>query len=222
MEINNQPFWKDVPDTPQGILANAVGWVGGILHIFFNLIFLVVITFLLSRWPIAMWVWLAFIALIFAALFEKAFKGRKASLPGDEIQKLAKERLGASHIGSAIHAAGHPLLGRDQPVVLALIGDGLSIHNYDSPAPLDVIPLKNIQSVQLVSYDDERVPHVDVIDSAAQAIQLTFLWREQPCTLLFRSMRKTRPIDWYQALQQARLQSGLIKKSDIKQTDNVI
>ena len=107
--------------------------------------------------------------------------------------------------------AGHPLLQRDQPIVLALVGDQLNLHSYESPVPLDTIPLQNIQAVQTVSYDDDRVPHVDVIDSAAQAIQLTFIWREQTCTCLFRRMKKMRPIDWYQALQQARLQAGLVK-----------
>ena len=129
----------------------------------------------------------------------------------DDIQQLALERLGASHIGSALHVAGHPLLQRDQPVVLALVGGQLSLHSYESPIPLDAIPLRNIQSVQTVSYDDERVPIMDVIDSAAQAIQLTFLWHDQTCTCLFRRMKKMRPIDWYQTLQQARLQAGVAK-----------
>ena len=77
--------------------------------------------------------------------------------------------------------------------------------------PLNTISLKDIQTVQTVSYDDERVPIMNVIDSAAQAIQLTFLWREQTCTCLFRRMKGMRPIDWYQAIQQARLQAGLVK-----------
>jgi hypothetical protein len=211
MDTNNQPFWKDVPDVPQGKLAKSVTLVAGILHIGLNLIVYCGFTLLLSRWPIAMWAWIGFIVLIFAAFFEKALRTRKASLPGDEIQKLAQERLGALHIGSALHVAGHPLLTRDQPVVLALVSDGLSLYSYDSPIPLDVIPLKDIQSVQTVSYDDDRVPHADVVDSAAQAIQLTFQWRDQTCTCLFRRMKKMRPIDWYQALQQARLQAGLVK-----------
>ena len=213
MDINNQPFWKDMPDVPQGTLAKSVTWVAGILRIGLNLIIYCGVALLLSRWPIVMWIWIAFIVLIFGALFGRVLQARKMrpSLPGDEIQKLAQERLGASHIGSALHVAGHPLLGRDQPIVLALVGDQLNLHSYESPAPLDVIPLRNIQSVQTVSYDDERVPHADVVDSAAQAIQLTFQWRDQPCTCLFRRMKKMRPIDWYQALQQTRLQAGLAK-----------
>jgi hypothetical protein len=211
MDINNQPFWKDIPYEPQGVLAKTVGWFGGILHISINLFFIAGFTLLLSRWPIVMWIWIAFLALIFAALFEKALKNRKIYLPGGEIQKIAQERLGASHIGSAIHVAGHPLLRRDQPVVIALVGDEIGLYSYDNPAPLDVIPLKNIQSVQTVSYDEDRVPHIDVVDSAAQAIQLTFQWREQTCICLFRSMKMMRPIDWYQVLQQARLQAGLVR-----------
>jgi hypothetical protein len=56
-----------------------------------------------------------------------------------------------------------------------------------------------------VVYDDERVAHIDVIDSAAQALQLEFLWRGEKCACLFRRMINPRPIDWYDAIQKARL-----------------
>jgi hypothetical protein len=211
MTTIDQPFWKDIPDAPQGNLSKPVTWMVGISAISLNLMFLCGFALLLSPWPIAMWSLIAFYVLIFVWFFYALIKRKNASRPGDEIQKLARERLGASHIGSALHVAGHPLLGRDQPIVLALVGDQLNLHSYESPVPLDTIPLRNIQVVQTVSYDDDRVPHVDAIDSTAQAIQLTFLWREQTCICLFRHMKKMRPIDWYQALQQARLQAGLVK-----------
>ncbi len=207
----DQPFWKDAPDASLGSLPRPLNWIIGYFSIATQLLFLLTIAALLSFQPILMWVWIALYgAFIFRGVILH-FRNRNSIQTTDEIQQLARQRLSASHIGSALHVAGHPLLQRDQPIVLALVGDQLSIHSYESPTPLDAIPLRNIQTVQTVSYDDERVPIMDVIDSAAQAIQITFLWRGQPCACLFRRMKGMRPIDWYQALQQARLQAGLVK-----------
>jgi hypothetical protein len=212
MDTNNQPFWKD--GTSVAVLFPSRCQSSPVFSYFsiaIRAIALIIILVVAYKSPIA--VGIALIALglplVFRIYILYWLKNTKQT--GDEIQQLAQQRLGASHIGSALHVAGHPLLQRDQPVVLALAGDQLSIHSYESPVPLDAIPLRNIQTVQTVSYDDERVPYVDVIDSAAQAIQLTFLWRDQTCTCLFRSMKKMRPIDWYQALQQARSQTAPIK-----------
>ena len=120
------------------------------------------------------------------------------------IQERARQITGASTIGSAVHVAGHPLLERDQPMVLALIDDHLSIYKYDSGDPLDTISLADISSIHTVVYDDERVPHIEVIDSAAQALQFSITKQGQPVTFLFRSMLKVRPIDWYHAIEKAR------------------
>jgi hypothetical protein len=122
-----------------------------------------------------------------------------------EIQQRAAERTGASAIGSAIHVAGHPLLKRDQPVVLALAKGQLNIYDYNDPTPIDVLPLADLKSLHTVVYDDERVPHIDVIDSTAQALQIAFLREDQVYTCLFRRMLKMHPIDWYHQIQQARL-----------------
>jgi len=211
MNINEQPFWKDAPEASLGSLPRPLNWAIGYFSIATQLVILLTIAALLSFQPILMWVWIAFYGVMTFRGVVLHFKNKSFIQTADEIQRIARQRLNASHIGSALHMAGHPLLQRDQPIVLALVGDQLNLHSYESPVPLDTIPLQNIQAVQTVSYDDDRVPHVDVIDSAAQAIQLTFIWREQTCTCLFRRMKKMRPIDWYQALQQARLQAGLVK-----------
>jgi hypothetical protein len=155
--------------------------------------------------------WLVLMISVYA-LSVYQMRHRKSAVNNiDETQKHAKEIVGALQIGSAIHVAGHPLLQREQPIVLALVNDSLTIYAYENSTPLDSISLKNIQGVYTVAYDDDRVPHIDAIDSVAQSLQITFLWREQPCTCLFRRMRKTKPIDWYHAIQQVRLQSGFAK-----------
>ena len=68
-----------------------------------------------------------------------------------------------------IHLAGHPFLSRDQPVVLALANGSLSIYDYASAIPLDTLSPADLLAVPTVVYDDDRVPHLEAIDSAAQA-----------------------------------------------------
>ncbi len=51
---------------------------------------------------------------------------------------------------------------------------------------------------------DERIPHTDVINSTAQALQFTYKVNDREYTCLFRRMRKVHPIDWYHELQKAR------------------
>ena len=121
-----------------------------------------------------------------------------------EIQENALNHTRADHLGSAIHVAGHPLLERDQEVVLALGDRQLSIYDYDVSSPIVVFGIEELDKVQTVSYDDDRVPHVDVIDSAAQALLLTFEFGGDTYTALFRRMLQVKPIDWYHAIQQAR------------------
>lgn len=123
------------------------------------------------------------------------------------IQRRAMDLLGAELVGSAIHTAGHPSLLVDQPVVLALRDGELSIYNYDSSSPLDTLSVRDLQAVDLVTFDDDNGPHVGVINSSAQVLQLTFQRLGVPCTSAFRRMYRVRPIEWYQALQKARLGS---------------
>jgi hypothetical protein len=153
------------------------------------------------------WVW--FIVLLDAAfitlIVSSISRGRKMHSRIRMIQERAQEITGADSLGSALHTAGHPLLQVDQPVVLALRAGVLSIYAYSSATPLDRIPVDRIESVATVVYDEDRIPHTAVADASAQALQITFLWREQACVAVFRMMRQVRPIGWYQAIQTARL-----------------
>jgi hypothetical protein len=212
MNTANQPFWRDESEVsfsfPSKRNPNPLYFY---ISIAIRVLFLIIIVILFYKSPIVLLVSLIVIGIPLGVRIYILFWSKTALQSTGDIQKQAQERAGASQIGSAIHVAGHPLLQRDQQVVLAIVGDQLSIYSYESPAPLDTIPLKDIQAFHTVSYDDDRVPHIDAIDSAAQALQLTFLWREQPCTCLFRRLRKMKSIDWFHVLQQTRLQLGLAK-----------
>ena len=120
------------------------------------------------------------------------------------IQQRAQASTKASHIGSAVHVAGHPSLVRDQSVVLGLVHDQLNFYSYKSPSPIDTLTLSDIQAVRTVVYDNDRIPHIDVIDNTAQALQIEFTRDNQTYQCLLRRMRGKRPIDWYHAIQQAR------------------
>lgn len=210
MDSSNLPFWKDDLEnsiTVKPYYSRVLGWYAKYMVVVIQLITIaipaVIFAFISPR---LMCVWLVVVVMLYVSWF---FRGRQKqqSIHGiNEIQKIAREKIGATHLGSAIHVAGHPLLQREQPIVLALVGDQLNIYGYETSTPVDTILIKVIQSIHTVVYDDDRVPHIDVIDSAAQALQITFSWREQSCTCLFRRMRKVRPIDWYHAIQQKRLQ----------------
>jgi hypothetical protein len=207
MLSNNQPFWKDGPDVsfpPPSKKAQKHFYL--YISIAFRALILILGIIVTYKSPIILLMFIVIFGFPLAIRVYLLVKLKNIFQNTDEVQSLAREKIGASQIGSAIHVAGHPLLQREQPIVLALVGDQLNIYSYETSTPLDTISLKAIRSTQTVVYDDERVPHVDVIDSAAQALQITFLWREQSCTCLFRRMRKVRPIDWYHAIQQKRLQ----------------
>jgi hypothetical protein len=212
MNTPNQPFWKDEPELQSVKIHSSLMPFFKIYNVFLLIFFVSIPAVFLSL--VSTYLGLAWLVLMLGiyALSLYMRRYRKNFVNNiDETQKHAKEIIGASQIGSAIHVAGHPLLQREQQIVLALVGDQLNIYSYENATPLDSIPLKNVQGVFTVSYDDERVPHIDAIDGVAQALQLTFLWREQPCTCLFRKMKKLKPIDWYHTIQQVRLQSGLAK-----------
>jgi hypothetical protein len=212
MNTTNQTFWKDNPEA-SSLFPSKKEYKP--FYLYFSTairaIILIAGIILTYKSPIALLIFVVIFGFPFAIRVYLLVKAKNISENTNEIQNLAREKVGALHIGSAIHVAGHPLLQREQPIVLALVSDSLNFYAYENSTPLDTIPLKNIQGVYTVSYDDNRVPHIDAIDSVAQALQLTFLWGDQPCTCLFRRMRKMKAIDWYHAIQQVRLQFGLAK-----------
>jgi hypothetical protein len=148
------------------------------------------------------------IVLYILALFAFGFYRRRQNKMKAEhiaaVQKQALEMTGAELLGSAVHVAGHARLERNQPVVIALTQRELNIYPYDKAEPLDVLLLKEIETIQTVVYDEDRIPHVDVIDPTAQALQITFHREGQTWKCLFNRMRIHRPIDWYQAIQKAK------------------
>ncbi len=162
------------------------------------------------------WAWaiLIYFVLIFGTSFlTGAVQKRKRLAVQQEvnaIQRRAEEKACAIMIGSAKHVAGEPRLERDNNVVLALTPTSLDIYDYDHASPIDSVPIRNITAVYTVVFDDERVPHLDTIDSTAQALQISFESAGVRYDCLFRTMRKVRPIDWYHAIQQTRSASGNI------------
>ena len=210
MNPSNQPFWKD--DLENSIIykptfLRILGWYAKYVMVVVQLVVLAIPAVIFAYLsPILLYVWFAMVGLIYVSWFFRQRKRQQDIHAIDEIQKIAREKTEAIILGSALHVAGHPLLQRDQPIVLALVDDQLKICSFETSTPLDTIYIKSIQAINTVVYDDERVPHIDVIDSAAQALQITFLWHQKSCTCLFRRMRKVRPIDWYHAIQQKRLQ----------------
>jgi hypothetical protein len=208
---NSKPqpqFWIDEPEVQVGSLRSfkfLVLWVkiSGILILIMCTVLIISLLFYLSHF--LGWFYLGFMMIAMGiGLYNR--RRIKQSLQGTgSIQQNAQTTTGASLIGSAIHVAGHPLLNREQSVVLALISSNLAIYSYETDQPLAVIPLQQIQSIQTVTYDDERVPHIEVVDSTAQAIQLILKFGDQEIACLFRRMRKVRPIDWYHAVQKARI-----------------
>lgn len=207
LEQRDGAFWEDEPE-PQTIsrpLQESIDIllkVIVVLSILAWVIFVVGIFYLLK--PILSWIFLVymFIMLGIGILINRR---RKSNLQNvTHIQQQASEITKATLIGSAVHVAGHPLLEREQKVVLALIPPDLAIYPYEIAQPLFIIPLRDIISLQTVVYDDERVPHVDVLDSTAQAIQMVIKNDGGQVTCLFRRMKKARPIDWYHAIQKAK------------------
>lgn len=156
------------------------------------------------------WVVLVFMAAIkiakiyFRLRFHKESNTMFAAKPMLRRKKLPKNIEG-DYYDSAIHVAGHPLLKRDQEVLLSLNRAWLSIYDHDSSELVTRLDVNELDKFQTVSYDDQRVPYVNVIDSAAQAILLTFEFEGETCTALFRNMLDVRPIDWYQAILKARV-----------------
>jgi hypothetical protein len=213
---SNEPFWMDEPNPYPRPKAEKVynGFpIGWSLKLGVRLIEVCAAVFFLSialapvkifLFPIG-WFFVAFQVCILLMVYFLWRSNRTNYARAIHIQELAKERTGAEYLGSAIHTAGHPLLQVNQPVVLALKGSELSIYSYESPVPLDNIRLDEIQAVDLVVFDDENIPHTNVIDNTAQALQISFQRNGMTFLCAFRRMVKMRSIGWYQAIQKARL-----------------
>lgn len=218
----DQPFWVDDanPYSIKSASSPRVRWLENItqgLTLLIRFTWLLALFFSISILPFALlkiqfnfWISLSctIIGVIIFSVFMAMlyFRLRKSKRPDvASVQARAKELTGADMIGSAIHTAGHPLLQVNQPVVLALKGDELSLYDYKSSTPIDSIRVKDLQSIETVVYDEDRVPHIGVADNTAQALQITFNFRGNPCTCVFRRMYKVRAIEWYQAIQKARL-----------------
>lgn len=206
----NPPFWIDDlnPYSPPGVgwgrPRNPFSSLNMILSFTWQIITVLLAIGLAWQYP---WLWLlvAYMGAMGLLKYLVIRHRQKTMLRSEEIQQLAQEKTGASTIGSAIHTAGHPLLEINQPIVLALTSDNLSIYSYASGVPLDTILLKDIQTVDLVMYDDDGIPHAGVIDSTAQSLQVRFMLRGQACTCLFRRMYKVKAVGWYQAIEAARM-----------------
>jgi hypothetical protein len=152
--------------------------------------------------------WLAFTAFIGARTFWLLRRARARERDATNTQQAAYRATRSIMMGSANHVAGHPALGRDQRVLLAVGEDAFRLFAFSSPEPLDQVLATAIQKVELVVYDDERIPHTDAIDAAAQALQLTFARGTTTVRCLFNQMLDYRPIDWYHQLERLRCSSA--------------
>ena len=211
--LPNEPFWMDELNpyslsTPKTTAkGNASLWISRMFQIFsiiMHLCILVLVIYLAIKFPL-LWILVVFEAFLIAVrIFLPRFKETR-QVKALRIQQLAKDRTGADYLGSAIHTAGHPLLQVDQPVVLALKDSKLSFYTYDSPIPVDTMSVNELHAVSPVVFDDDGIPHAGVIDNTAQALQISFQRQNVECTCSFRRMYKVRPIEWYHAIQKARL-----------------
>ena len=205
----DQAFWKDEPDQ-QAFSPQFTGVFMSVFKVYRFLfafaIFALCFGLLYLLSPILAWFWLALLLLFFGFGLRLRRQKKLELQEISAIQARATARIGASLLGSAVHVAGHPQLEREQNVLLALTYPNLSVYSYETDQALVIIPLEQIVSIQTVVYDEDRIPHVDVIDSTAQALQLNLKYNEQEVACLFRRMKKVRPIDWYHAIQRARVQ----------------
>lgn len=215
----NEPFWVDEPWPKQNFNFGGQPSKRGRMNLWFKKVplpfstltrFAVLIFFIYIALQIPlMWIFVILeTILITVRVFSMYILPRKIEAKQNNalrIQQLAKERTGSDLLGSAVHIAGHPLLNVNQLVVLGLKDKQLSIYSYESPVPLDTISTLDLRSVDLVVFDDENVPHLGVIDNNARTMQLTFHRNNLEFTCSFRKFLKIRPIDWYHAIQKARL-----------------
>jgi hypothetical protein len=210
---SKQPFWIDGPEIQyrppptEGVLPKGILLFITIYRILITLLFVGGVFFILFKFvPILAWAEILFITFTISLGIYLGKQKKKSRLKIAELQQRAREQSGASVIGSAIHVAGHPLLEREQPVVLALTLDSLKIFKYDDQNPIDIIPLNELAACHTVVYDGDRIPRIDIVDSTAQALQVTHRYHDKEFIYLFRRMLKVRPIDWYHEIQKAQRQ----------------
>lgn len=207
----NESFWADDPDLTQRTFQSK-GCLTNLLKLYaYFLAFLmigggaIILAYLTDH--ICASIWLAF---SLSAMGYSYYQQRQRLSTKQQVkvtQMRAQEKIGTPFIGSATHVAGHPLLIRDQRIVLALKEGQLFFFNFTSQDAIGSIPVKEIKKLNTVVYDNERVPYIDVIDSAAQALQIQFTWQEEILTCLFNRMQNMRPIDWYHAIQKERAET---------------
>ena len=211
--LSNEPFWIDEPNpysrsnsstSPKGSATWLISKMFQIYSILVLLFIFVIVVFLAIKFPI-LWILVAFEAFLIAGRFFLPRVKETQQAKAMRIQQLAKDKTGANFLGSAIHTAGHPLLQVNQPVVLALKDSQLSIYGYDSSTPIDTFSVNELQAINPVVFDDDYIPHVGVIDNTAQALQISFQRQNINCICSFRRMYKVRPIEWFHAIQKARL-----------------
>ncbi len=212
--FSNEPFWIDEPNpyarsnsstSPKGSATWLISKMFQIYSIFILLFIFVFVIFLAIKFPI-FWIFVVFEIFLIAGRFFLPRVKETQQAKALRIQQLAKDKTGANYLGSAIHTAGHPLLQVNQPVVLALKDSELSIYGYDSSTPIYTLSVNELLAVNPVVFDDDYIPHIGVIDNTAQALQISFQYQKIDCTCSFRRMYKVRPIEWYHAIQMARLE----------------
>jgi len=210
--LTHEPFWMDEPNpfnrsiatSPKGSLTWWISSAINVFAIFFRFYIFVIIVYFAIKYPI-LWIFVLPEAVILSIrmFFPRFMEMSRAKAV--RIQTLAKEKTKADYIGSAVHTAGHPLLYANQKVVLALMNTELSLFSYESAVPVHTIPVNELLAVDLVTFDEDRIPHIGIIDNTAQALQLTFTWQGKTWICSLRRMYKVRPVEWYQAIQKARL-----------------
>lgn len=211
---SDDPFWMDEPNPYSRTGAKAAKgsstWrLSRILSaagLVIRLFIFALIVYLAIEYPVLWLVVLLEAVVLSIRIFAPRVKESRQAKAA-RIQSLAKEKTGAEYLGSAIHTAGHPLLQVNQPVVLALKGSEFSIYSYESSKPIDTLSVQELLEVNPVVFDDDYIPHVGVIDNTAQALQISFQRQGNTYTSSFRRMYKIRAIEWYQAIQQMRLNS---------------
>lgn len=201
------PFWLDDPIAlgwNASARSNRVGrwprWIGPAIRVVIVLALIV----LAWRYPAA-WAVIVLLA-VRSGLQIAALLGMDAHLARIErIQAQAQATTGADRLGSAIHTAGHPQLQANQPIVLALKGEVVTIYGYDSARPLASFTGRDIRAITPLAYDDDGIPRPTAAFEAVQALELKLAWKTDTCTCVFRKMLKVRAIEWYHVLSQARL-----------------
>jgi hypothetical protein len=201
-------FWKDKPNqyNLQRPLQCRILLIWRIIFTIYTVFISISIPALIF-WLIAkplLYIWLVICVVITIYLTRVIWYSRVDAKVTSELQENAYRLTGAVLLGSANHVAGHPALNRDQRILLAVTKDALRIYNFAVSDPIDEILGTSIRKVELVIYDDDRVPHLDAIDPTAQALQLTFDRGAITSRCLFNHMVDHKPIDWFHEIEKLR------------------